>query len=71
MSKLCWEDCGKCEVLVDKKLSCGHIKKNIKCCDDPPKICEQLPSPQLSSVSVFLYVPASVRLLEDFLESLL
>ena len=40
-TKKCWEDCGKCEVLVNKKLRCGHIQKNIKCCDKT-KICEEL-----------------------------
>ena len=38
-NKLCWEMCGKCEFLMDKKLPCGHIQKNVKCCDEP-NICQ-------------------------------
>ena len=29
--KLCFQDCDKCEKLVQKKLPCGHIKNNCKC----------------------------------------
>ena len=32
--KLCYEDCGKCQVLVEKKLPCGHIKKKCKCSEN-------------------------------------
>ena len=38
-NKLCWEKCGKCEFLMDKRLPCGHIQKNVKCCDEP-NICQ-------------------------------
>ena len=37
-TKICWEECGKCEIIVDKILSCGHIQR-IKCCEKPA-ICE-------------------------------
>ena len=40
-TKLCWEECGRCEYIVDKKLSCGHIQKKMKCYQKP-KICEEL-----------------------------
>jgi hypothetical protein len=40
-NKLCWEMCGKCEFLMDKKLPCGHIQKNVKCCDEP-NICQEI-----------------------------
>jgi len=39
-TKICWQECGKCEVMVDKILSCGHIQR-IKCCEKPA-ICEEL-----------------------------
>ncbi len=32
-NKLCYEDCEKCEKIVEKQLPCGHIKK-CKCSDD-------------------------------------
>ena len=32
--KRCYEDCGRCEEKVDKKLPCGHIKKKCKCYED-------------------------------------
>ena len=49
-NKKCWEDCekyGKCEILMDKKLPCGHVQKNIKCCDEP-NICEVLVDKKLN-----------------------
>ena len=49
-NKLCWEECeryGKCEFLMDKKLPCGHMQKNVKCCDEP-NICEVLVNKELS-----------------------
>ena len=36
--KRCYEDCGPCEVKVDKRLPCGHIKKECKCYEDEKKI---------------------------------
>ena len=45
-TKICWENCGKCEVIVDKKLSCGHIQKNLKCYQKP-KICVEIVEKQL------------------------
>ena len=40
-TKLCWEECGKCQYIVDKQLICGHIQKNMKCFQKP-KICMEL-----------------------------
>jgi len=40
-TKLCWQDCGKCEYIVDKTLPCGHVQKNMKCYQKPKK-CEVL-----------------------------
>ena len=40
-NKLCYQKCGACEFLMDKLLPCGHIQKNVKCCDEPTA-CEEL-----------------------------
>ena len=32
--KRCYEDCGRCEAIVSKKLPCGHIKEKCKCYED-------------------------------------
>jgi len=45
-NKLCWEKCGKCEFLMDKELPCGHVQKNVKCCDEP-KICQVIVDKEL------------------------
>ena len=33
--KLCYENCEQCQELVDKKLKCGHIQKNVICSEEP------------------------------------
>ena len=45
-TKLCWEECGKCEYRVDKILRCGHIQKNMKCYEKP-RICVELVNKEL------------------------
>ena len=32
--KRCYEECGRCEALVTKKLPCGHTKEKCKCYED-------------------------------------
>ena len=46
-TKLCWQDCGKCEYIVDKTLPCRHVQKNMKCYQKPKK-CEVLVEKLLS-----------------------
>ena len=36
--KKCYEDCGLCEAIVEKKLPCGHIKKDCKCYEKETEI---------------------------------
>ena len=41
-NKRCYENCGPCEAKIDKKLPCGHIKKEAKCYEDVNLIkCEE------------------------------
>jgi len=41
-AKLCYEECGKCEKIVEKALPCGHIKKDCKCYEKEYDIkCEE------------------------------
>ena len=47
--KLCYEKCDICEELVDKQLSCGHIKKGCKCYIKINSIrCEEIVNKKLS-----------------------
>ena len=45
-TKLCYKECGECEFIVDKKLRCGHIQRNMKCYEKP-KLCEVLVDKEL------------------------
>ena len=37
-SKRCYEDCGRCEAIVSKRLPCGHIHEKCKCYEDVMEI---------------------------------